>query len=410
MKTSTLLIGASLALNAALVAVIVVGAAGESADFATGATVTATTPNTPASGTANHATPGLDTWSRLRSDNLAAQRDRLREEGFPPALIRTIVAAQVREGFAVRRKALEATQAELPYWRAPRLDPTQQAEVRALGKEEQQALRELLGPDPENGYAASLHRQFPALGTDKIDQLAAIRERYDDKRADLFAAVRGSMSPNDSAQLRALEKSMHDEFATVLTPAELEDYGLRTSSVANSLRNSLTAFDPTEAEFRALYKIQAAYDEQLRPAGSLSPEQSRTLSATMKQRDLDIAAALGPERYAEYQRASDYNYRQTTQLVARLGLPAETSATLYSLRKDYEQRRTELYRSATDAASRAQLQAQLTTMQQEAADRVASLLGSNPSYVEAYKQYGGSWLANLAPRPAAPAPARNSIP
>ena len=31
--------------------------------------------------------------------------------------------------------------------------------------------------------------------------------------------------------------------------------------------------------------------------------------------------ALGADRFAEYERATDYNYRQTSQLVARLELP-----------------------------------------------------------------------------------------
>lgn len=406
MKISPVLVGGSLVLNAALVAVIVLGARGDSADTSAGATAAGTT-HTRAVAASGSASPGLDTWNQLQSDDLAVQRNRLRDEGFPASLVRTILVAQVRESFAARRKAIESAPAEQPYWRVARPDPKVQAELRAVVKEQERALRELLGPDPENGAAASLRRQFPALAPEKAGQLAAIRERYDEQRQDIFANVRSSLTPEENAKVRALEKAMHDEFAAVLTPAELEDYDLRTSSVANNLRYTLSAFDANEAEFRALYRIQAAYDDPLQSTGSSSQDEMRARMELTKQRDAEIAAALGPERYAEYQRATDYNYRQATLLAARLGLPAETPANLYALRKDYEQRRSDLVRSVTDAASRAQMPAQLATLQQEATDRVSALLGGNPSYVEAYKQYGGSWLVNFAPRPAVPPSPRN---
>src|SRR5262249_89635 len=102
--------------------------------------------------------------------------------------------------------------------------------------------------------------------------------------------------------------------------------------------------------------------------------------------------------YAEYQRATDYGYRQTTQLVARLNLPPETANSLYAIQKEFEDRRTTLYR--INAGNPEEVAAQSAALQKEAVDRIAPILG-DASRVDPYKQYGGNWLNNFTPRPAA---------
>jgi len=352
--------------------------------------------------------PTVDAWSALSSGDLAAERDRLLAEGFPPSALRAILAAQIREQFAARRKAIEAAMANTPFWKNPTPDPQTQAQLRALAKEEQKALKDLLGGDPVNSHAARLRREFPELAPEKTDQMAAIRERYDDLRPDIYGAgIRSTLTPTEREKITALEKAMHQEFASVLTPAELEHYDLRTSNTANSLRHTLSNFDPSEAEFRALYRLQSDFDEQHRfTGGTLSQEQQRARSDAQRKLSEDIAAALGAERYADYQRASDYNFRQTSQLVSRLNLPSETAMTLYAVQKDIEDRRNAIYRDTTPE-SRSQMTQKITALAAEATTRITTIFGGNQTATNAYKQYGGSWLTNMVPQPApTPAPGR----
>ena len=70
----------------------------------------------------------------------------------------------------------------------------------------------------------------------RLEQLAAIRERYDEQRQAIYGPTPGAITPDEREKIRALEKAQLAEFATVLTPAEFEDYNLRTSNVANNLR------------------------------------------------------------------------------------------------------------------------------------------------------------------------------
>ncbi len=407
MKVSSLLLGASLIANAALVACLVLGVSNPSPVISSR---TAATGATGAAATAAAGSPTAETWTALHSEDLTVQRDRLIAEGFPPAMIRAILAAQIREGFAARRKAFDTARGEIPFWKTVAPDPQAQAAMRAIAKEEQKALTDLLGPDPENGSAATLQRQLPNLPADKIAQLAAIRDDYGQRRSDIYAnqGPGGTASPADRDKLAALDKAMHAEIAATLTPQELEDYDLRTSNTANQLRYSLTAFDATEQEFRTLFQLQQAFNDRIgtQYGGPLSQDEMKARSDAQKQLNDDIKAAFGDARYAEYQRANDYNFRQTSQLVARLQLPPETTNEIYALQQDIQQR------ARTIQTNRALTQDDRTQQLAALVDEVRTKLtpGLGESGFEAYKQYGGSWLQNLQPRPLPAAGVRPAIP
>ena len=394
MKASTLFALLSLALNALLLGILAFGALSDKGPAKT-SPVEKRVVVTPMPEKGSE----LDAWSELHSGELTLQRDRLREEGFPPSAIRAILAAQIRESFAARRKAAEAANASAPFWKGVSFDPQTQAALRAITREEQKAIRELLGPDPEHGPAARLRQQFPDFPTEKIDQLVAIRERYDEQRQDIFGFARGQLTPSEREKSAALEKAMHAEFATVLTPEELEHYDLRTSNTANSLRHRLSTFEATEAEFRALFRLQRAFDEEHAYTGTSTPEQSRLRGEAQRDLEQKIAAALGPARHADYQRSTDYHFQQANLLVGRLGLPPETTHSLYAVQKEFEERRNAMYRDSTPA-TREELPQQMAALEKEATGRISTVLGGNTTAVEAYKQHGGNWLTNLAPRPA----------
>jgi hypothetical protein len=392
MRLFPLILAGSLAANAALVALLVIGATDDATDIKPAPVAEKKLV------TDRHAadSSGAETWAALHAEDLPTQVEKLRAEGFPPALIRAIIGARIHESYAERRRALEAAQANAPYWKNAQPDPASQATLRDLWKAEHKTITDLLGPDPDNGTAASLHRQFPNLPDEKIDALAAIRDRYDERRQDIYANVRGTVLPDEQEKINALDKSMHDEFASTLTPQELEDYDLRTSRTSNQLRNNLAAFDITEQEFRALYKLQSSFDAQFPPYYSApSDEQQKARSAAQKQLNDDIKAALGDARYADYQRGTNYNFRQTSQLVDRLDLPPEAATQVYAVQQDIQKRAGTL--RSDRSLSPDDRTAQLSALAAEAQTRVTAALGTQG--FEAYKQYGGQWVQNLLPRP-----------
>jgi hypothetical protein len=339
-------------------------------------------------------------WTELRSDDLAAETKRLRAEGFPPSLVRAIIAAQVRERFATRRKPIEAALADRPYWLQSEPDPKLQAEMRALAKEERAALKELLGNDAESGPGGTLRRQFPNLAPEKIDQLAEIQERYNEKRNEVYESMRGAASlPSDQDKITALEKAARAEVAAVLSPQELEDYDLRTSRTAMNLRNSLSTFDPNEQEFRALYALQSAFNDQWgQMREGMTQEQMRARSQADQELRSQIKLALGDARYADYQRSTDFNFRRTSQLVERLGLPPQTATDLYTLQRETQQRASEIRRDPSLAPT--DRVARVAALGTETQAKITAKLGAEGA--EAYKNYGGTWVQNLTPRPPPP--------
>jgi hypothetical protein len=349
------------------------------------------------------APPPIDqnVWPDLQTDDLSALAARLRASGFPPRLIRAILAALIGEQFAARRKALMVADTNLPFWKGQTRDPKLAVARAQLDREQQRLLRQLLGADADDqGAQVYQNRSFDYLPAEKADALKRLLRDYDERRSDLYAS--GYSANTDRAKLDAIEKERHDALARVLSPAELLEYDLRNSQTADSLRNNLSAFNPTEAEFRALFPLQAAFDERWGNnfGLTLSADERRQRDDAQKLLTDQIKASLGPERAADYERATDYNYRLTSQLAARLELPPETTNNLWAAQKEFQQRRMDIYRDASSSEDRV---AQLTALQQEALARVTPLLGG-ASGVEAYKQYGGAWLQNFLPRPAPPRP------
>ncbi len=402
MKLSTLVLASSLVANAVLLAMIAVGSSDDTDAVTRAARTAAAQPKTSAS--KESAAPGPDTWGELQSGDLAAQRDRLRAEGFPPDLIRAILGAEIRESFAARRKAIENAQGETPYWKNPSRDPATQAALRDLNREQDKILKDLLGNDGRNddpSYAAYLRRQFGDLPADKVDRLRDIMDDYNRQRSDIYANNRaGALLPEEQQKITALDKAMHADFATVLTPQEMADYDLRSSNTAQQLRNNLTAFDATEQEYRTLFALQQAFDDKYgRQYGPLSQDDMKARSDAQKQLQEDIKTALGPDRYAEYQRDTDYSYRQATLLVARLELPPDAASQVYATQKDIQQRATTLRTDRTLSSD--DRTAQLAGLATEAQTRLITALG--PQGYQAYTQNGmGSWVQNLVPRPPQP--------
>ena len=70
----------------------------------------------------------------------------------------------------------------------------------------------------------------------------------------------------DIVRVARMQKNIErygEKFAErILTPAELEEYDLRNSNTGRAMRRELAAFNPTEEEFRAIYKLRQPVDEK----------------------------------------------------------------------------------------------------------------------------------------------------
>lgn len=418
MKLTPLLLGISVAANAALIVVVARNSsrtdAVEKRDSIGSEHTTARSKNanTTVDGTeANRrmetdqaSAPTVVKWESMDRADLKSLVARLRAAGYPATAIRGIVMARLEDQLAARRKQLTEGLQDAPYWqtgRAMTLNPKFMTAQREYHQEQRRMLRELLGDDAVQDDEFTRYwrqRQFGSISPEKAESLQRILSDYGELRQDVYVRSNGMLLPEDREQISFLERSMREDLAASMSPQELEDYELRSSNTANSLRSQLTTFQPTEQEFRALFQAAKSVEEQFGTSqGAMSQEERRKRQAALNEQ---AKAILSPERYAAFEQATDPNYGSLNRIAARYELPATVVPQVYQVQQDIQRRASEL--RALPAEQRA---ASLAALAQEATTRIAPLLGEKA--LEAYKVYGGQWIQGLTqpPRPStAPAP------
>lgn len=416
MKTSSfVLLTGSLVANLALVAVIVSGLRREAAvtlaaaEAAAAPTTAASATHTTAPSSATAADP--ETWNGLQGGDVAASIERLRAAGFPPKIVQALAAELVRTQFAPRRVALNLKANEAPFWMTGSRDPKVDAALREINREQDEATRALLGADmfgQDEAYATRLRQQMPGLTPAKIEELQRIQRENQEKRADFYAKIAGigTMNPEERAKLGDFDKALVAAIGQALSPAEFEEYQMRLSQTADRVRSQFQAFDATEQEYRALFKVHQSFDDLTGPMyAPPSQEEMRRRSEAQTQMNDQIKAVLGDARYAEYQRGTDYNYSRTRQLIARLELPPATADLVYDLQKDI-QARMMMTTGPNRPLSLEARNAERAALAQEAETKLTAALGARG--YEAYKLNGGTWVQSLQPPPPRPPlPGRN---
>lgn len=341
-------------------------------------------------------------WAKLAAgEDLAAAVQRLRDSGLPPHLVRALITARVGELFAPRFKALRGDSTQ-SYWKNASIDSRVRLGEYQLYREQQKMLRDLLGADAENPDANLFSRlRLDGISADKVEAVKDAHRLAEERRQEIYQQNMGTFTPEMQRKLDAVTKDHQATLAGILNPSELEEFNLRNSEASQNLRYELTAFNPTEEEFRSIYKIWSQVEQ---PTGGLSQqEMQRRFDAQRAARE-QIKAQLGSVRGPEYERAVDHSYRQTSLLVSRLELPPETTTKVWEVKQDIEKRANPIRMDRGLAAD--QRNQQLAALADEATQRVTGLVGTRG--IEAYKtQGGGYWIQSLVPRPPpAPPPAR----
>lgn len=329
----------------------------------------------------------------------------LRAAGCPPTLVQAVITGLIGTHFDARRAALRTGAEPAVFWKNTPYDPAPTAAARRqLMSEERKALRDILGPyayaSDDANTPERRARQFGNLPEATVERIRKLFADYEELTDQAFLENPSRVSPEGRAKSALLEKERRADLERLLSAEELFDYDVRNSLTARNLRGRLAEFDATEAEFRALYAAQKAFDE-LSPAPTRGPQTAETVqrqAQAEKQLDAELRRLLGEERYAEFQRANDHVYQQARAFVVRNGLPSATVESMAAIRKDFDARV-----QATDAnrdLTNNQREAQRTVLATEAAQKFERLLGA--ANMQAYRQGEGAWLARLLERKATP--------
>jgi hypothetical protein len=419
MKTRSIL-GLLVALNVALVAALVVVLANRPqpasepfvVKYVTNTTEAAVSPP-PAVETVVRPAGLQKIWQEVESTNYAAYISNLRAIGCPEETIRDIIITDINKLYAQRLRAFEpwSKQTNLLWWQQPAYRPADyveyQKQSRLLNREKRELVKTLLGAElnqemrRQQGYPDYQAQQLAFLSEDKRTQIQAVNDKYNDLEAALYEKTDAEMPrAQKQQQFNQYRDQRKAEIAALLTPAEAEQYDMRTSQTGQTLRYNLASFEATEQEFRAVFQLQKAFDEQCNSA-SYDPTNAARLMQTraeaQKKLDADLQAALGAERYADYKRSLDYNYTAVYQVTRHYQLPKETALSVYETKKAAEAQKAQI--AGQQDWTPDQRATALTTLRDTTDQAVRNALGA-----VAFKEYQasvGNWIQNLGTAPPA---------
>jgi hypothetical protein len=314
-----------------------------------------------------------------------------------------MLRAEVNARYDARLRAITEGDATALYWK-PRastlgLDTKRMADYAALQRERAGVLRDLF-KDPffaTDDITAAQRRQYGNLSRQKIDQLQRIEDDYTDMATAIRTGANGVLLAEDREKLALLAREKKADLTAVLTPDELADYEVRSSPLTNMLASQLGGFNPTEAEFLAIFRAQQAYGEKMTPtvtAGSISfgamPFQER--QAIQLQLQDALSAGLGAARFADYARETDPSYQMLTRLAQRENLAPATAIQAFKVRDNVALEST---RIADDSALSVEAkQAALQSLAQATRSQLLALLGpaAGPVYVSSIDS---QWLKTV---------------
>ena len=92
-----------------------------------------------------------------------------------------------------------------------------------------------------------------------------------------------------------------------------------------NMRSRLTEFEPTEQEFREMFKVQKQFEDAYGALGRESSGQSLQYNTAQKEKEARFKRILGDVRYAEYQRATDQAYMEMIRVAERSGLAKDAA-------------------------------------------------------------------------------------
>jgi hypothetical protein len=354
-------------------------------------------------------------WSQLAEPDFVIYIARLRAFGTPETQVRDIIFGAVDAMYRPRRAALRPPKKadDGKFWERGRrffyggdsqATKEQRAQLSALQKEESDLLKSLFGDDyllqraKDSGNPTPIdwmEKQYGFIPKDLREKVQAIEQRMNEAKQDIYAANDGMFDPDSQADLRKVEKKSRDELAKMLTPDQLLEWDLRHSDTANQLKNDLSAFDPSEDEYRAVFKYKQAQDDLNPPRSSdddppqLSADQRRAQAEKQKALDDDLAQAVGTNRVAEYKLEQDYSYRNLIDS----GVPKASVFKLDDMKKQAEDAANKIRSDQTLTPD--QRTGALSAIRTETQASINDLLGEKPA--KRYSANGGWWLNNIAP-------------
>jgi hypothetical protein len=301
------------------------------------------------------ATPGRSFgWESVESPDYRQYIANLRAAGCPEETIRDIIRADVHKLYEDKKKQVRQNGPKLQYWKE-----TAQQFIRGRGREtwmqlfaleeERIALLRKLGIEPDynmqmvkrvNGMNVALD----FLPDEKKSEILRLQRAVEDRQTMRKDA-------EDTEAIMQLQKELEDSVKRLLTPEEALQYQMRLSPTAFRMMNfdGLQAFELTEPEFIAVFKLRKGFDDQfpLANAGRETDAEGAKRAEAEHQLKEQIKQTLGAQRYADYEMALDHKFQEIFRFAERASLGVPEAKQLYLLRRQAEEQAAQVRNDQT---------------------------------------------------------------
>ena len=350
-------------------------------------------------------------WSQIEADDYQTYVDNLRRIGCPEETIRDLVKQDLDKLYDQRKAdILSKAPARKEYWKTgnpsalSRPSSATSSQMAQLDREKNEVLGDLFG---SQGMAA-INRPSPlARARSQAKSGYAMDFIPEETKAELNTLERefgsellkkmaqGATDAQDMAEIRQLRQDRDGRIATMLTPDQKMEYDLRKSPTAANMRLQMDGFDPSEDEFRDIFAARKAFDNEhgVVPGSSISPADAEVRQFAEQEMNNQIRSSLGDDRYQDYMRQTDYDYKSIHKITQRQGLGENISAQVYQMKGSAEELAREIRMNPGLAIEERQMQ--LGQIRNETSRSIESMLGGQGAAALQNQAGGRNWLNNI---------------
>ncbi|HWN94811.1 MAG TPA: hypothetical protein VNT99_07250 [Methylomirabilota bacterium] len=286
-------------------------------------------------------------WAQLEAEDYRDYVARLRSIGCPEQTIRDIIIADVDKLLAPKLQAAGGRTNAIMYWQPIEQELWEDAEQkealrqqRQVDFEKREVIRQLLGVDlvgerlRVQGQGDYYGDRLGFLSEEKRARVRTALDQFaDEERSLLEQQAEEGNALAGSPELTRVRQQKEAALAELLTPDERKQYDLWFSPAAAMVRESVFGMKASEDEFLKLYELRQNF-------AAKSGEGFGPGDPSWNDYQAQVRQALGDQRYAEYARAQDSDYRELMRVTTRFKLGPEVAAQLYSYKQPVEEERT----------------------------------------------------------------------
>ena len=312
------------------------------------------------------------TWKAVADRDLKGFIAKLRGVKCPEETIQDIILAEVDRIYQAKEAALGVRKDLIKPWETTESNPVADVEkrgrLRQLRVEKRNLIYELLGIDVPgeipslvgSNFNTAWEQALALLPIEKRGPVRAVQDRFWELSETLRKRTDGYLLPEEAEEYRRLRTERVEGMRKILTAEEFDQVELRTSTTGNNLRTELGAFEPSEAEFKAVFKVRRDLHEATYLPGQLvgtDPAETGASAAQATARaEEQLKSTLGEARYAEYQRSQDPNFQQIHRIVQDAGLSRDAAILAYQAQQETQARiQKEVQNASLPAEQRRQL-------------------------------------------------------